>query len=169
MNFLDLVKARYSVRSFVSRPVEKDKLDYILECARLAPSAVNYQPWRFMVVESEQKKRELCQCYHNPWLAEAPLCIVVCVDGAEAWTRRADGKNHADIDASIAAEHICLAAAEQGLGTCWVCNFQPGACKSVLGLSGEVYPVAIIPVGYPKVEGKPEKTRKEMSAVVEVL
>lgn len=169
MEFLDLAKKRRSVRSYSTQAVEKEKLEYILECARLAPSAVNKQPWHFYVVESEEKRKELCQCYHNPWLAEAPVCIVVCVDSAAAWTRRYDGKNHADIDASIAIEHICLAAAEQGLGTCWICAFQPEACKQALGLEGSTYPVAIIPVGYPKSNEQPPSVRKRMEEIVSYL
>ena len=121
MNFLELTKRRCSVRKYASRPVETEKLDYILEAARMAPSAVNYQPWCFLVVKSDKGREKIQSCYPREWFKQAPCYIVVCGDHAQSW-KRADGKDHMDIDAAIAAEHICLAAAEQGLGSCWVCN-----------------------------------------------
>ncbi len=148
-NFLDLVKERYSARSYSDRKVEQEKIDYILECARLAPSAVNFQPWRFILVESEEKRTALHAGYAQEWFQQAPLYIVVCGDHSQSWTRKKDSHDHADIDAAIAAEHICLAAAEVGLGSCWVCNFRPAIVSEVLGIDGEtIYPVAIIPIGY---------------------
>ncbi len=147
-NFLELVKARYSVRSYSDRKVEPEKVEYLLECARLAPSAVNFQPWRFLVVESDEMRARLQECYVREWFREAPLYIVVCADKAQSWKRKLDGHDHADIDAAIATEHICLAAAEQGLGSCWVCNFDVDLCSEILDLEGELYPVAIVPIGY---------------------
>lgn len=117
MNFLELVKARYSARKYANRPVEAEKLDYIMECVRFAPSAVNFQPWRFRIVTDEAVLKALYSCYKREWLATAPCIIVACVDHNESWHRRADNKDHADIDIAIAVEHLCLAAAEQGL---WV-------------------------------------------------
>ena len=134
MNFLELVKARYSARKYANRPVEAEKLDYIMECVRFAPSAVNFQPWRFRIVTDEAVLKALYSCYKREWLATAPCIIVACVDHNESWHRRADNKDHADIDIAIAVEHLCLAAAEQGLGTCWVCNFD--APQSVLDAIG---------------------------------
>lgn len=140
MNFLDLVKARYSVRSYRPQAVEREKVEYLLECARLAPSAVNFQPWRFFVVASDARREALRRCYHREWFAEAPLCIAVCVDESVSWKRKSDGHDHADIDAAIAAEHICLAAAEQGLGSCWVCNFDVPLCREALELPATLRP-----------------------------
>ena len=148
-NLLDLITERYSARSYSDRKVEQEKIDYILECARLAPSAVNFQPWRFILVESEEKRTALHAGYAQEWFQQAPLYIVVCGDKSQSWTRKKDSHDHADIDAAIAAEHICLAATEVGLGSCWVCNFRPAIVSEVLGIDGEtVYPVAIIPIGY---------------------
>lgn len=113
MNFLELVKARYSARKYANRPVEAEKLDYIMECVRFAPSAVNFQPWRFRIVTDEAVLKALYSCYKREWLATAPCIIVACVDHNESWHRRADNKDHADIDIAIAVEHLCLAAAEQ--------------------------------------------------------
>ena len=161
-NFLDLVKARYSARAYEQRAVEQEKIDYILECARLAPSAVNFQPWKFIIVESEEKRTALHAGYAQEWFQQAPLYIVVCGDKSQSWTRKKDSHDHADIDAAIAAEHICLAATEVGLGSCWVCNFRPAIVSEVLGIDGEtVYPVAIIPIGY-ATDTPTEKKRKSL-------
>jgi nitroreductase len=164
-NFLELVKARYSSRAYSDRKVEPEKVEYLLECARLAPSAVNLQPWHFIVVESEEKRTRLPECYKREWLREAPLFIVVCADKSQSWKRRKDGHDHADIDAAIATEHICLAATEQGLGSCWVCNFDVDLCSEILDIQGDLYPVAIIPIGYANDEPT-EKKRKEFGDVV---
>lgn len=166
MNFLDLVKARYSVRSYRPQAVEREKVEYLLECARLAPSAVNFQPWRFFVVASDACREALRRCYHREWFAEAPLCIAVCVDESVSWKRKSDGHDHADIDAAIAAEHICLVAAEQGLGSCWVCNFDVPLCREALELPATLRPVVLIPVGYPA-DAPTQKKRKSPDEVAE--
>ena len=102
MNFLELTKRRCSVRKYASRPVETEKLDYILEAARMAPSAVNYQPWCFLVIKSDKGREKIQACYPREWFKQAPCYIVVCGDHAQSW-KRADGKDHMDIDAAIAA------------------------------------------------------------------
>lgn len=148
MNFLELTKLRYSARAYSAKSVEAEKIDYVIECARLAPSAVNRQPWLFVVAESAPARAALCKTYRAEWLSTAPVIIAVCADSRAAWTRPNDGKCHADVDASIAAEHICLAAADCGLGSCWVCNFDAVAAAKALDLPDGVYPVVLIPVGY---------------------
>lgn len=165
MNFLELVKARYSARNYSSRPVEAEKLDYIWECVRLAPSAVNFQPWRFRVITDAPTLQALQQCYKRDWIASAPCIIVACGNHEEAWHRRGDNKDHADIDIAIAVEHLCLAAAEQGLGTCWVCNFDVLQCRTVLGLPETLEPIALIPIGY-AVDEATEKKRKSLEDIL---
>lgn len=165
-NFLELVKKRYSVRGYDKREVEPEKIEYILECARLAPSAVNFQPWKFVLVESGEMKEALRSCYHREWFNDAPVYIAVCADENVSWKRAGDGHDHADVDAAIATEHICLAAADQGLGTCWVCNFDVAKCREVLKLGEGVRPVALIPIGYPLSESAPERKRKSFDEVV---
>ena len=164
-SFLNLVKARYSVRSYTDQPVEQEKLDYLLECVRLAPSAVNFQPWKFYIVESTEAKAKLQQCYSREWFATAPLYIMACADHSQSWKRRHEGKDHADVDISIAVEHLCLAATEQGLGTCWVCAFDAALCKSLFDMPEHIEPIALIPLGYPADEAK-EKSRKAMDEIV---
>ena len=118
-----------------------------------------------MVVESAEKRARLQECYLREWFREAPLYVVVCADKAQSWKRKLDGHDHADIDAAIATEHICLAATELGLGSCWVCNFDADLCSEVLDLEGELYPVAIVPIGYPTDEPTSKK-RKPIEDVV---
>lgn len=169
MNFLELSKQRYSARNYSSDIIEQEKLSYILECARQAPSAVNYQPWHFFIVKSDEQKHLIQQSYPREWFEGAPLYIVICVDSSEAWIRKSDGKNHSDIDAAIATEHICLAAAEQGLGSCWVCNFDPEILKQALRLSPNQSPVAIISLGYVKQSPEKHSPRKEISEIITIL
>ena len=98
------------------------------------------------------------------WFAEAPLYIVACDRKSQAWTRPSDGKHHGDVDLSIAIEHLCLAAANVGVGTCWVCNFDVARCKEALHLPEDLEPVAIIPMGMPAQESAPKK-RKPMEEI----
>ena len=164
MNFLELVKNRYSCRAYKSQNVEKEKLDYILECVRLAPSAVNKQPWRFRIVSNDVEKAKLQQCYSRDWFNSAPVYIVASILHDEEWVRR-DGKHHGDIDIAIAVEHLCLAATEQGLATCWVCNFDAALCKELFALPDNEEPAVIIPLGYAADDIKP-KIRKAIDEIV---
>lgn len=169
MNFLELVHTRYACRSYLTRQVEDEKLDYILECARQAPSAVNFQPWHFVVVRSGQKRQMLQQCYDRDWFRSAPVYIVVCADESVAWTRKSDNMNHACIDAAIAAEHICLAAADVGLGSCWVCNFDAELFRRLFSLPEGMHPVVFIPLGH--IDRVPERKmpRKPINEIVSVV
>lgn len=149
MNLKQLIENRYSVRAYLPQNVEKDKIEYILECARLSPSACNYQPWTFYVVTDKEKLSQIHKSYDREWFKTAPMCIVVCKDSSQSWKRtNTDGKDHGDIDAAIASEHICLAAHEQELGTCWVCNFNPELLSQALSLPDNLEPIAIFPIGY---------------------
>lgn len=120
MNILELSQTRFSARKYTDEAVSDDDLAYILECVRLAPSAVNRQPWKFVVVRSKEAKEQLWQAYDRDWFRTAPLYIVCMKNNSECWTRRYDDKQHGDIDVAIATEHLCLAATERNLGTCWV-------------------------------------------------
>lgn len=167
-DFLDLCRRRYSCRAYSERVPAADDMDYIMECARLAPSACNRQPWRLMVIEpdDERRRRAVAQAYNRPWITSAPTYIIVCGAPAEAWTRPDDGKNHLDVDLAIIAEHICLAAADRGLGTCWVCNFNPARLTVDLELPCGIVPMAIVPLGYPAADAVPEKKRNDLEALI---
>lgn len=169
MDIVKLSAQRYSVRGYQSRPVPQEMLDALLEAARLAPSAVNKQPWKFVVVRSESAREALCQCYDRDWFKSAPAYIVICGDHEHSWKRPADGKDHCDIDIAIATEHLALTAASMGLGSCWVCNFSVEPCKKLLGLSEEWEPIVILPIGFPEAEQASVKNRKEISEIVSYL
>jgi nitroreductase len=164
MDFFELINKRYSVRAYQSKPVEKEKLQKVLEAATLAPTAANKQPFRFFVIHTQGRESELKRIYGREWFCKAPLVICACSVISEAWTRM-DGKNYADVDTTIAMDHLILAAADQGLGTCWVAAFDPSAAREFLRLSKDEEPVAFTPLGYPADELKPKK-RKALSSFV---
>lgn len=166
MNLLELVKKRYSCRNYQSAGIEQEKLDYIIECVRFAPSAVNKQPWKFRMVSSADDKEKLQQCYNREWFKTAPAYIIASVLHDEEWVRF-DGKPHGNIDIAIAVEHLCLAAAEQGLGTCWVCNFDAELCKNLFSLGSNEEPAVLIPIGYPA-DTQNSKVRKSVEEILEV-
>jgi nitroreductase len=167
MDFLNLARLRYSSRKYKQQNVEKDKLLYVLEAGRVAPSAVNFQPLFFVVVD-ERNLENVQSCYLRDWFRNVPMCIVICSDHSKSW-KRADGKDHADIDAAIAADHITLAATSIGLATCWVCNFNRQRLCEVLNLPDFIEPVVIIPLGYPEDSADQDRhseKRKPLSEIV---
>lgn len=167
-SFLDLCRTRRSVRAYKPQIPEKEDLQYIFECVRMAPSAVNFQPWRFFLVTDKDTLARLAENYNRDWFKTAPACIVACRNADEEWKRGADGKPLGDIDVAIAVEHLCLAATERGLGTCWVCNFEVEKCRQALDLADNLHPVVLVPVGYPD-DGPREKQRKELSDFVTII
>ena len=142
-DLLTLVKARSSVRSFKSSQVERAKLEYILEVARLAPSAVNFQPWAFVVVRDPEKLKALYDCYPREWFASAPVCIVVCGDHSTSWKRLSDNKD-----------------------SCGGCNFDVQRCKKILNLPDLWEPMVLLPLGYPAEGVETERKRKPFNDVV---
>lgn len=167
MNFLSLAQSRFSVRKYKTTPVEEEKILKVLEAGRIAPSAVNYQPWHFIVINEKDKLEQLHGVYNRPWIKEAPVVIVACSDHSKSWKRSADGKDSADIDLAIAVDHMTLMATELGLGTCWVCNFDVDKCAEILGLPGYIEPTVILPLGYPAIKPA-EKKRKQLSEIVHI-
>lgn len=167
-DFLDLVKKRTSVRDFSNQTIEKETLDYIIEAARLAPSAVNKQPWSFVVVQDTEKIKKLSESYNRDWFKTAPLCIVACGNHDESW-RRKDGKDYCDIDISIAVTHLILAATEKDLGTCWVCNFDKELCINILNLPENIEPIVLIPIGYPTNPAIFENNEKKRKSKEEII
>ena len=145
MNFLDNARKRYSVRSYKSQKVEQEKLDLILEAARVAPTAANLQPVRLIVV---QEKEGLAKIEKAANIYNAPLAVIVCADHSTAWTRPFDKKQTGDIDASILTDHMMLQASELGLGTVWVCYFKPDILSQEFNLPENLEPVNILVIGY---------------------
>lgn len=168
MNFKDLVKARYSVRKYKDKDVDKKILEGILETMRHAPSAVNFQPVKFIVVTDPKMKEKVAETYPLDWIKSAPVLIVACGDKSQSWVRD-DGKDYCDVDVAISVDHLTLAAASEGLGTCWVCAFDKEACVSVLDLSENIEPIALIPMGYPEDLPIREKKRKSLDEIVRFI
>ncbi len=166
MTFKELCEARYSCRKYKAQAIEPEKLEYIKECVRLAPSAVNKQPWQFIYVTEPEMLSKIKASYQREWIETAPAIIICLQDRENCWTRKYDDKNHADIDIAIATEHLCLAATEQGLGTCWVCNFDINLLKETVDLPAGYEPAVLIPIGYPDCDITP-KTRKSMEEIWE--
>jgi len=164
MDFQELISKRYSVRAYKSDPVPDDKLQKVLEAARLAPTAHNYQPFQLIVLHTAGRAEELKRIYERDWLSQAPVIVVVCAVYEGAWLRM-DNKNYAEVDATIAMDHLILAATELGLGTCWIAAFDPGAARRVLGLPKDVEPIALTPLGYPASQPG-EKKRKALCELV---
>lgn len=165
--FLSLVNRRYSCRNYSSQPVTKSDLLGIIETAQLAPSACNRQPWIFVIVQSEEKRQAIINSYERDWIKTATAFIVACGKHEEAWHRGYDGKDHTDVDLSIAIEHICLAASSMGLATCWICNFNPEILCEALNIPEGVEPIAIIPIGYPAEDCNiPAKKRKPVEEII---
>ena len=166
MNFIELATKRFSVRNFEQRTVEKEKLVYVLEAARMAPSAVNFQPWKFIVVTKPELLESVQTVYHRQWLATAPVIIIALGNHNKGWRRKSDDKDYTEIDVAIAIDHLTLAATEQGLGTCWICNFDVEKCSRLLNIPDHLEPIALIPVGYPVAQADLKKNRESLDRLV---
>lgn len=164
MEFSQLIQHRYSVRAYKPDPVEDEKLQIVLEAARLAPTAANRQPFQLIVIRTAGREEELKRIYERDWFVQPPLVICACGVPTQGWVRR-DGKNYTDIDVTIAMDHLILAAADMGLGTCWIGAFDPAAAREALALPADVEPIAFTPLGYPADEAKPKK-RKPLAEIV---
>ncbi len=163
-DFLELARRRYSVRSYKPDPVEKEKLERILEGGRLAPTAVNLQPFQLIVIRTANRKAELLRIYSKKWFVQPPIVICACGLPGKSWVRK-DGKNYNDVDVAIVMDHLILAATAEGLGTCWIGAFDRAAAREVLGLPEDVEPIALTPLGYAN-DRPPEKKRKPLAELV---
>lgn len=165
-SFLDLVETRRSIRSYKSREVEEEKLNYVLKAFRRAPSAKNLQPWKLIVVKDKKKIKDLSiACNNQTFLTEAPILIVACAREDDAYGSMGGYMNSYPIDLGIALEHLILAATEKGLGTCWIGAFKEKLVKDLLDVPENVRVVALTPLGYPAMEGR-DRERKPISEIV---
>lgn len=165
MSFLDLARKRYSVRAYKPDPVPSETLAQVLEAARLAPTAANRQPFRLIVIHTRGREDELRRIYGRDWFVQPPLVVAICGLPDKGWTRSVDGQSYTDVDAGIVFDHLTLAAADLGLGTCWIGAFDPVAAREVLGLPEGVRPIAFTPLGYPDGGTRP-KQRKPLEELV---
>lgn len=159
MEFTRLIRERYSARAYTKRGIPPEVLERVLEAFVLAPTAANRQPFGLVVIQTEGREDELRRIYGKDWFAKQPPTVVcVCTVPDSAWTR-SDGKNYSDVDAAIAMDHLILAAANEGLGTCWIGAFDPQAAREVLALPEDVEPIAFTPLGYPADTARPSRRR----------
>ena len=157
MEYLELIRQRYSVRAYKPDPVPDELLAQVLEAGRLAPTAANKQPFRIIVIHTKGREAELRRIYHRDWFTQAPLILCVCTVRAEAWKRTMyDGKSHADVDATIVMDHLVLAAADLGLGTCWIAAFDPAAARGGARRAGGGRAGALHAAGFPGRSGEAE-------------
>ena len=148
MEFTELIQKRYSVRAYKPDAVPDEVLGKVLEAARIAPTAANRQAFKLVVIHTQDSKEKLLEVYDRQWFVQPPLVICVCGIPGENWVR-SDARNYVDVDAAIVMDHLILAAANEGLGTCWIGAFEPDAARRVLNLPAGVEPIAFTPLGYP--------------------
>src|SRR5512133_3081933 len=130
MEFNELIRSRESIRNYdPDKPVPLEILMKILDAGRMAPSACNIQPWKFLVISSYPMLEKVRACYHREWFREAPHILVVTGYKDRAWKRSSDGYNSIETDLAIAMTHMILAAGNEGIGTCWIANYDPVILK----------------------------------------
>lgn len=166
-DFLELAKGRYSCRKFSDAKIDREYIKYILEAARIAPTAVNYQPHKIFVLESKTSLEKVKQC--TKYSFDAPLNFLVCYDKDASWKRGYDGHDSGDIDASIIVTHMMLAAWEKGLGTTWVGSFNPEKTSELFELPENYVPVAFLPTGYPAEDAAPAHLHEKRKAIDEFV
>ncbi len=163
MELLEAIEKRRSVRSYQERPVEREKLERIFRAARLAPSACNFQEWRFVVVTDKEKRQALMQAANNQkFVGQAPVVIACCAETDKHVMRC--GEPCYPIDVAIAIDHITLAAVALGLGTCWIGSFYPEKVRGILNIPASIQVVELLTLGYPA--DKPlAKNRKALGEI----
>ncbi len=144
MKFEQLIKDRYSCRKFKNTPVEKEKIEKILEAALVAPTACNLQPQRILVLTDKNIIKALDDEKCTRYTFDAPLIFVMCVDRSKAWTRKYDGISSAEVDSSIAMTQMMLQAQELGLGTTWVMALNPDIAKKVLNIPENLDVISLV-------------------------
>lgn len=154
MEFNEVIKARWSVRSFADKKVEQDKISRILEIAQTAPTAKNMQPVRIICAHSEKALSDFSRI--SPCTYGAPLIFAICSDENKCWID-SDGKSRGEMDASICATHIMLAAANEGLGSCWVCIFDKNELARRFELPENITAHCLVVVGYPSDDAQPSQ------------
>jgi nitroreductase len=163
VEYTELLKKRRSIRKYLASPVSDNDIKNVLEAARLAPSWGNRQCWQFIVVK-EQGTKEKIAGENRKWISEAPVIIAACADPSASG--RKPGMDYFMLDVGIAFEHLVLAAANLGLGTCWIGAFDEEQVKVALGVPGDIRAVAFTPLGYPAEKKGDVSNRKLLQEIV---
>jgi len=166
MDFFEVVRNRRSIRKYQERNVEKEKLQKILEAARLAPSAMNRQPYKLIVVSKKEIMSRINSACNQNW--RAPIMIVLVSTPKDAWVRD-DGEEYWKADASVAMHQVSLAAYAENLGTCWIVAFKEKEVKEVLGIDSDSRIAFLSPLGYPAESKGPINKRKPLESLVQYI
>jgi nitroreductase len=172
MEYNELISTRESIRNYdPTRPVPKEILNKILEAGRLAPSAKNFQPWKFLLISSSGLLEKVQASYKRDWLKDAPHILIMMGLKDQAWIRGYDGYNSIETDVTIAMTHIILAAENEGVATCWIEAYNPELLNEALNPGPNQQIFAMTPLGYPKPGFKKTqiKNRKSLDEIVEFL
>lgn len=172
MEFTDLIRKRESIRNYdPERRIPVPVIKKILEAGRLAPSACNIQPWRFIVVSSPLMLEKTRLCYSRPWFRDAPHILVLVGDREKAWKRGSDNYCSIETDLAIAMTHMILAAENEGIGTCWIANYDPKILKEALEIKENEVICCITPLGYTREGFKKlgSKSRKPLDEISQFI
>jgi len=163
MTVLEAIRKRYSCRAYQDRPVEQEKLDSIFEAARLAPSAMNTQDWRFVVVTDKEKKQQVADTTNRPKVFEKAGAIIAACSNSDHVMRC--GQAIGPIDVAIALEHIALRATDLGLATCWIGSFYADKVRAILDIPANVAIIELMAIGYPS-DGRKEPQREPIEKIL---
>ena len=153
MDVMQAIMTRRSGRAYSTRPIPEEVMCRMRQALRFAPSACNFQPWKFILVVDEKLRRDAAEAANGQlWMADAPVTVVACGFPESAYKKMGGHGNSVDVDLAIAVDHLTLAAAADGLGTCWIGAFDERKVKKLLGIPAHVKVVAMTPLGYPQSE-----------------
>ena len=167
MEFYEVLKTRRSIRSYKTDAVSDQQLRKLAEAVNLAPTACNRQPFKLLLVRNPEIRRTICSNCKFEFLVQAPVIAVMMTNESASWTRF-EGNPAADIDASIAMEHLVLAAAAEGLGTCWICAFDRPQMNRALKIESPWSAFALSPIGFAAADPRPF-SRKNLNEIVEFV
>ena len=168
MDFYTLISDRESIRSYdPDKKVPDEVIKRILNAGRIAPSAANRQPWKFIIVSSDKMLEKVRPCYGRDWFCTAPHILIVKGKREDAWVRGYDGYNSLETDLTIAMDHMILAAENEGVGTCWIAAFNPAVLKEAIGLDYNETVFAVSPLGYTP-SGFSKKGNKQRKSIEEI-
>lgn len=166
MDVYEAINRRKSIRSYTNEVIDRDKLERVLNAARLAPSGKNAQAWRFVLVDdADLKDRLVDACRGQIFLAQPNLVVVVCVDETLVYQKHGDYTTSYMADGSVALDHLMLAATAEGLGTCWIGAFSEVEVKEILDIPDPYRVIGLTPLGYPAMEGI-DRGRKPLEEII---
>ena len=172
MEFYQLIEQRETLRNYDSdRKVPPDVLQRILNAGRLAPSASNRQPWKFVLISSEEKLLAVKDCYQRSWFQKAPHVVIVVGDKTKSWVRPYDGFNAIQTDLAIAMDHIILAAENEKVGACWIIAYDYDKLTKVVNIKENEVIYCIASLGYPPAgyQKRGNKIRKPLEELVRII